>query len=198
MTRVNATALATGTDPALNGIVGNSMFVSGVNQRTAFDTGDYKQLLKLEQVSGRVATVETLGEILQRNGRKLVTVSSGSTGNGFLRIPTAARGNGIAIHVMFDRGKTAGYPKEVSDAVIQRFGSPPSERDEIGVMNWTDNVLREYVLQDLRPDVVIDWEGPLDARSMQTASDRLKLRRRSTRSIRAFPGLSPGSKRWGS
>src|SRR5437667_11698398 len=30
-------------------------------------------------------------------------------------------------------------------------------------MNWTDKVLREYVLQDLRPDVVIDWEGPLDS-----------------------------------
>src|SRR5204862_1984689 len=56
VTRVNATALATGTYPVLNGIVGNTMFVSGVNPRTAFDTGDYKQLLKLEQVSGRVAT----------------------------------------------------------------------------------------------------------------------------------------------
>ncbi len=97
VTRVNATALATGTYPVLNGIVGNSMFVSGVNQRTAFDTGDYKQLLKLEQVSGRIATVETLGEILQRNRRKLVTVSSGSTGNGFLLNPTAGYGNGIAI-----------------------------------------------------------------------------------------------------
>ena len=163
VTRVNATALATGTYPVLNGIVGNSMFVSGVNQRTAFDTGDYKQLLKLEQVSGRIATVETLGEILQRNRRNLVTVSSGSTGNGFLLNPTAAHGNGIAIHGLFDPGKTAAYPKQISDAVIQRFGSPPSERDEIGLMNWTDNVLREYVLQDLLPDVVIDWEGPLDS-----------------------------------
>ena len=68
VTRVNATALATGTYPVLNGIVGNTMFVSGVNPRTAFDTGDYKQLLKLERVSGRVATVETLGEILNGMG----------------------------------------------------------------------------------------------------------------------------------
>src|SRR5207247_11208875 len=99
------------------------MFVSGVNQRTAFDTGDYKQLLKLEQVSGRVATVETLGEILQRNGRKLVTASSGSTGNGFLLNPTAGYGNGIAIHGLFHAGKTAAYPKEISDPVIPSFGS---------------------------------------------------------------------------
>ena len=30
-------------------------------------------------------------------------------------------------------------------------------------MDWTDTVLRDYVLPDLRPDVVIDWMGPLDA-----------------------------------
>jgi arylsulfatase A-like enzyme len=30
-------------------------------------------------------------------------------------------------------------------------------------MRWTDNVLREYVLPELKPDVVIDWLGPLDS-----------------------------------
>ena len=30
-------------------------------------------------------------------------------------------------------------------------------------MEWTDTVLRDYVLPELRPDVVIDWMGPLDA-----------------------------------
>ena len=30
-------------------------------------------------------------------------------------------------------------------------------------MDWTDTVLRDYVLPELRPDVVIDWMGPLDA-----------------------------------
>jgi len=94
VTRVNTTALATGTYPVLNGIVGNSMFVAGVNAGTAFDTGDFRQLLKLEQVAGRVATAETLGEILQKNGRKLVTISSGSTGNGFLLNPQARHGAG--------------------------------------------------------------------------------------------------------
>jgi arylsulfatase A-like enzyme len=30
-------------------------------------------------------------------------------------------------------------------------------------MEWTDTVLREYVLPERRPDVVIDWMGPLDS-----------------------------------
>ena len=162
-TRVNAASLATGTYPARHGIVGNSMFVPGVNRQAPFDTGDYRQLLRLEEAEGRVVTTPTLGEILQRNGRRLVTVSSGTTGNGFLLNPEARHGAGVAIHGLFDPGKTAAYPREISDAVIRRFGSPPPDPDDIGQMDWTDTVLRDYVLPELRPDVVIDWMGPLDA-----------------------------------
>lgn len=163
VTRVNTATLTTGTYPALHGIVGNSMYVAAVNAGSPFDTGDHTQLLKLDAASGRALTTETLGEVLQRHGRRLVTVSSGSTGNGFLLNPEARRGAGVAIHGLFDRGVTAAYPKEISDAVIARFGSPPPDPDDLGQMEWTDNVLREYVLPELRPDVVIDWMGPLDS-----------------------------------
>ena len=162
-TRVNAASLATGTYPARHGIVGNSMFVPGVNRQAPLDTGDYRQLLRLEEAEGRVVTTPTLGEILQRNGRRLVTVSSGTTGNGFLLNPEARHGAGVAIHGLFDPGKDAAYPREISDVVIRRFGSPPPDPDDIGQMDWTDTVLRDYVLPELRPDVVIDWMGPLDA-----------------------------------
>jgi predicted AlkP superfamily pyrophosphatase or phosphodiesterase len=162
-TRVNTATLVTGAYPARHGIVGNSMFVPAVNPQAPFDTGDFRQLLRLEDVDGRVVTVPTLGEILQRSGRRLVTVSSGTTGNGFLLNPEARRGAGIAIHGLFDPGKTAAYPPEVSDAVIRRFGSPPPDPDDTGQMEWTDTVLRDYVLPELRPDAVIDWMGPLDA-----------------------------------
>jgi arylsulfatase A-like enzyme len=40
---------------------------------------------------------------------------------------------------------------------------PPPDPDDIGQMNWTDTVLREYVLPERKPDVVIDWMGPLDS-----------------------------------
>src|SRR6188768_227936 len=63
-TRVNAASLATGTYPARHGIVGNSMFVPAVNRQAPLDTGDYRQLLRLEEAEGRVVTTPTLGEIL--------------------------------------------------------------------------------------------------------------------------------------
>jgi arylsulfatase A-like enzyme len=167
VTRVNAATLATGAYPTIHGIVGNSMFAAGVNGGAPFDTGDYRQLLALEKASGRVVTTETLGEILQRNGRRLVTVSSGSTGNGFLLNPQARTGAGVAIHGLFDRGATAAYPKETSDLILKRFGAPPPDPDDLGQMHWTDGVLRDYVLPELRPDVVIDWLGPLDSAQHQ-------------------------------
>ena len=162
-TRVNAASLVSGTYPARHGIVGNTMFVAGVDPRAPLDTGDYHQLIRLEEAEGRMITAPTLAEVLQRDGRRLVTVSSGSTGNGLLLNPQSRHGAGVAIHGLFDTGKTAAFPPEVSDEVIRRFGSPPPDPDDIGQMEWTDTVLRDYVLPELRPDVVIDWMGPLDS-----------------------------------
>ncbi len=170
VTRLNATALVTGTYPSLNGIVGNSMFVAGVDPRAAFDTGNYLQLLKLENGNGRIVTIETLGEILMRHKRKLVTLSSGTTGVGFLLNPMARRGAGVAIHGLFDRTATAAFPAEVNTAILHRFGPAPDTSDELALMNWTDSVLRDFVLPELQPDVLIDWIGPLDSAQHATGA----------------------------
>src|ERR1700675_531076 len=53
VTRVNAAAIATGTQPGTNGIVGNQMCVPAVDPRRAFDTGDYRTLLRHDQATGR-------------------------------------------------------------------------------------------------------------------------------------------------
>jgi predicted AlkP superfamily pyrophosphatase or phosphodiesterase len=161
-TRINAASLATGAYPVLHGIVGNSMFVGRVSASGPFDTGDHRRLLELEAVEGRAATAQTLGEVLQRHGRTLVTASSGTTGNGFLLNPQARHGAGVAIHGLFGSDARA-YPRTVSDAILERFGTPPPDPDDLGQMRWTDTVVREYVLPELRPDVMIDWMGPLDA-----------------------------------
>jgi arylsulfatase A-like enzyme len=52
-------------------------------------------------------------------------------------------------------------PQAVSDEVLRRFGPPPprggaSEPHDSSVA-WTQRVLRDYVLPDLKPDVVINW-----------------------------------------
>jgi predicted AlkP superfamily pyrophosphatase or phosphodiesterase len=166
VTRVNTAALVTGSYPDAAGIVGNAMFVAGVNGKAPFNTGDYRPLLRLEAATGRAVTAPTLGEVLQARGRKLVTISSGSTGNGFLLNPQARHGAGVAIDGMFERGVTAAYPQSVSDVILQRFGPPPADGTEnvsVTRMEWTDMALRDYVLPELKPDVIIDWEEGVDA-----------------------------------
>jgi arylsulfatase A-like enzyme len=161
VTRVNAAALSTGAQPGTNGLLGNQLYVPAVDRGRAFDSGNSRNLLALERVGGRLLLVPTLAERLHARGLRLVGVSSGSTGSAFLLNPRATAGIGAVVNGYFDPGKIVAYPAEVSEAVLARFGPAPVK--EAGVarydasVTWTQRVLREYVLPDLRPDVVINW-----------------------------------------
>jgi arylsulfatase A-like enzyme len=162
VTRVNAAAIATGTQPGTNGLVGNQMFVPAVDGRRAFDTGNYRNFLALEQAAGgRVLPVRTLAERLHARGLALAAVSSGSTGSAFLLNPTAREGVGTLVNGYFDPGKTVAYPAAVSEAILARFGPAPVKQPGggrfDGPVGWTQRVLREYVLPELAPAVVINW-----------------------------------------
>ena len=81
VTRVNATAIATGTYPARNGILGNRIYVRAVDPNFAFNNDDHRNLMRLDEVTGgRMVLVKSLGEILAERGKRLAAVSSGSTG----------------------------------------------------------------------------------------------------------------------
>jgi predicted AlkP superfamily pyrophosphatase or phosphodiesterase len=160
VTRVNATAIATGTWPGHNGMVGNSIYVRAVDPRHAFSNDDHKMLLRLDEVTGGgMVLTKSLGEILAEHGKMLAAVSSGSTGSALLTNPRAPRGVGVLIDGYWEPG--VALPRAVSDEVLKRFGPPPahgggSEPQDTSVA-WTQRVLRDYVLPDLKPDVVINW-----------------------------------------
>ena len=161
VTRVNAAALGTGTQPGTNGILGNQMYVPAVEPRRAFDTGDYRNLLALDRATGgRLVLVPTLAERLAARGLRLAAVSSGSTGSALLTNPRAVAGVGVLMNGYFDPGRTVAWPASVSEAVLAKFGPAPAktggDRYDASV-TWTQRVLREYVLPELQPAVVINW-----------------------------------------
>ena len=162
VTRVNAAAIATGTQPGTNGLVGNQMFVPAVDARRAFDTGNYRNFLTLDQATGgRGLQAPTLAERLHARGLVLAGVSSGSTGSAFLLNPKSVSGIGALVNGYLDPGKTMAYPAGISEAVLARFGpapvkAPGGARFDAAV-TWTQRVLREYVLPELAPAVVINW-----------------------------------------
>ncbi|MGH7306299.1 MAG: alkaline phosphatase family protein [Candidatus Rokuibacteriota bacterium] len=161
VTRVNAAAIGTGMHPSSTGILGNQMYAAAVDPRRALDTGNHRKLLELDQASGgRLVLTETLGTRLHVRGLSLASVSSGSTGSALLTNPRAPRGIGVLVNGAFEPGKLVAWPAGVNAAILAKFGPAPARGafpryDE--VVTWTQQVLREYVLPDLAPDVVINW-----------------------------------------
>ena len=167
VTRVNATAIATGTYPGTNGIVGNTLYVPKVNPNRAFNNDDYKNLLKLDEVTeGNMVLVKSLGELLHARGMKLAAVSSGSNGQTLLLNPRAPKGVGILINGYLEPGTLLAYPPNVNSDVLSRFGPAPrkgGQKDTYDAsVNWTQEVLREYVIPQLQPDVILNWIGEPD------------------------------------
>jgi arylsulfatase A-like enzyme len=162
VTRVNAAAISTGTYPDVNGLVSNSMYVPGVHPTSAFNTGDYRQLLKLREASnGRLLFARSLADRLVERGIRFAAVSSGSTGNALLLNHRSPEGVGVLVNGNFDPGRRVAYPDESNTVILSRFG--PAPRDEGSqLVDWTDRVLREYVLPELKPEVVIDWQTEPD------------------------------------
>jgi arylsulfatase A-like enzyme len=162
VTRVNSAAISTGTYPDVNGLVSNSMFVPGVHPTRPFNTSDYRQLLKLREVSGgHLLFARSLAERLLERAIRFAAVSSGSTGSALLLSHRAPEGIGVLVNGNFDPGRRVAYPDESNAVIISRFGAAPSEENSSAV-DWADRVLRDYVLPELQPEVVIDWQTEPD------------------------------------
>ena len=162
VTRTNATAIATGTYPDRNGMFGNTLYVREVDPNHAFGNDDHKNLLRLEEATGGgMVLVPSLAEILARRGKTLAVVSSGTTGSALLVNPRAPKGVGVLVNAYWEPGKRVAFPDAANAAILRRF--PPAPDKGGGVdsysaqVSWTQRVLRDYVLTDLKPDVVVNW-----------------------------------------
>lgn len=143
------------------------MYVPEVDSQRPFSTADYLPLLKMRDTSrGRLLFTQTLGERLEQEGKKLVVVSSGSTGLSLLLNPKGPEGVGVTINGYFETGKVVAFPAAISKEVLTRFGPAPSQDPPHANLNmavdWAEQLLRDYVLPELKPDVLIDWMSEPD------------------------------------
>ena len=55
------------------------------------------------------------------------------------------------------------YPPNVNGEILSRFGPGPrkggAKDPHDAPVNWTEEVLREYIIPQLQPDVVLNWLG---------------------------------------
>src|SRR6476660_9786057 len=71
VTRVNGSSLVTGAYPETHGLLGTAIYVPSVSRTRVLDTSKREDLQEVERADGRLLTAPTLGEILEKAGRKL-------------------------------------------------------------------------------------------------------------------------------
>jgi arylsulfatase A-like enzyme len=162
VTRVNAAAIGSGVYPDRNGIFGNTLYVRQVDPNHSFGNDDHSNLLRLDAATGgRMVLAKTFGEILAERGKTLAVVSSGSTGSALLVNPRAPKGVGVLINAYWEPGARVAFPDAVNDAILHRFPAAPAKRGAkdayVDQVSWTERVLRDYVLSELKPDVIVNW-----------------------------------------
>jgi predicted AlkP superfamily pyrophosphatase or phosphodiesterase len=163
VTRVNTTSISTGMLPSHHGIASNSVYLPAISKKV-LSNGDYRNLLSLGQANGgRVVAPKTLHEYLQAASINYVAVSSGSTGNALLLNPTAPYGNGRLINAGFEDGSRVAFPDSLNATLLGRFGAVKGGEDGDLVLLWIERVLREYVLETMHPQVIVDWMGRSDS-----------------------------------
>ena len=161
VTRVNAAALVTGFGPGTNGLVGNQMYIPKVRGDLPFSTADGASVQRLGEVSGNVLTCPTLADRLGQSGLTFVSVGSGSPGSALLLNTVAGAGSGVMINTNLPRnGVPVAIPEDVQSGLLRRFGPPPRKAQEGGfgdTVRYATSVIREYVLPQLQPDVLMVW-----------------------------------------
>ena len=155
VTRPTTSSVSTGSYPLAHGVLSNT-FVGPPGDRALIDTGDREALERLRAVNdGRVLPLPTLAEAVTGAGRTIVLMGSGSTGQVALLDPERVA---TTIHVAFT------VPEPLLATLTDRFGPVPPKAIPVNAANdWLNNVLIEYVLPELAPDVAIMWLCEPDA-----------------------------------
>jgi arylsulfatase A-like enzyme len=150
VTRVNASSFVTGAYPETHGVLGNTIYIPSVDPARGLDTGERENLERVEHAEGRLLTAPTLGEILSQHGKKLLAVSSGSTGSSYLLNHTP--GTGAIVHTEYVR------PIELGPRVLAAVGPVPPHATPNDAQNrYAIDAYLKFGLDDLHPDVTFMW-----------------------------------------
>lgn len=155
VTRVNASSISTGAYPQAHGLLGNTVFFPKVDPAKFLDTGDRNALLAVARIEERLLTAPTLGESLQAAGRKMLVVSSGSSGSAFLNHHTLA--GGAILHRQF------ALPEALGEH-MKAIGPPPAEDAPAGTLDrYAVDAFLKVGLPRVDPSVTVLWLSDLDS-----------------------------------
>jgi arylsulfatase A-like enzyme len=155
VTRVNASSISTGAYPETHGLLGNTVFFPRVDPTKFLDTSDRDNLLRVADAEGRLLTAPTLSESLQSADRKMLVVSSGSTGSAFLNNHTVS--GGAILHYRYT------LPAALREE-MKAIGPPPGEAAAAGALDrYAVDAFLKVGLPRVDPSVTVLWLSDLDS-----------------------------------
>jgi len=157
VTRVAAASIGTGTVPAAHGIMGNSFLFPPLSTAKTFDSRYYRDVLAAETAAhGHLVTVDGLGDRLAASGRRFAIVHTGTAGATHFLNPRAAHYGHWTFSI---HGRDATTTPQAVDEAAAVLGPVVAERDvpRLGDITYAANVLIDYVLPRLDPDVALIW-----------------------------------------
>lgn len=156
MTRVATTSIATGAPPRVHGVMGNAFLFPEVTREHVLDMSRSDDIALAEaKTGGKLVEAESFGDVLAKAGKRLAVVHTGSAGSAYLINPRV-KANGHWTFSIFGRGHT--QTPEAVEEVVARFGPlPPRNLPRFEEIDYAEQVLREHVLEVLKPDVALVW-----------------------------------------
>jgi len=160
VTRVNASSFSTGAYPERHGLMGNSVFMPRVDATAFLTTSESDVLDRIAAVEGNLLTATTLAEVLQAHDRRMLVVSSGSSGSALLNNHTIA--GGAVLHRAVVRPEELRSEMPPLDADAAAAGPRPSFD-----AHAVDTFLKVGIPR-VGPSVTVLWLGALDATAHAT------------------------------
>ncbi len=156
MTRVATASIATGTTPAIHGIVGNAFYFPEAIHEHVLDVSVIADIKRGEAATGgRFLTAATFADQLALAGKRVAVVHTGSVGSTYLINPRAKANKHWTFSIF---GPEASETPEAVHEVIARFGPTPERTlPRFSEIDYAEHVLTEYVLPDKRNDVSLIW-----------------------------------------
>ncbi|MBU2534158.1 MAG: alkaline phosphatase family protein, partial [Alphaproteobacteria bacterium] len=155
-TRVNQSAVTSGTMPYRHGMVANKFVAFDAAPGAVLDTGDDAQLkAAFARMGGKLFGVPTLGQFLARHGRTYATLSAGTRGGGRL-INHSAAADGTLRYTM--RQPDATEPLAARAEIDARFGAAPGH--DLPALDWITravDIYLDYIEPVRQPDVMLLW-----------------------------------------
>lgn len=155
-TRVNLTSLSTGSWPESHGIVANKYVDPGLPEFPVFDTSRADHIERGDAVyNGGLVGSTSLGEALDRAGRTIAVIATGSQGSARLKSHKTLGDPHVSISC---GAPETSRPYAVARALMEAVGEPPSgDAPACALARYATDLFLSQVFPQLRPDVTMLW-----------------------------------------